>query len=488
MSEQSSLNESSALLRESSEESVAQPPPEVRGSLTQRTLAEWRNLAVLGGPILIAQLAQMANGVIDTVMAGNASATDLAGVAIGSSLWAPLFLLFMGTLNALQPIISGHNGARRQHHIMPVAWQGVYVALGCSVLMIALLTQVRPVLDLLQLDSTTAGITQGYLRAFAWGIPALLLMIAIRGLTDGLGHTRVIMVFSLLQACINLPLNYIFIYGKLGLPAMGGVGCGWATAISLWLALGALMIYLNYSRVFRAFHYWPARQRPNRAEISRLLRLGIPIGVTIFVEASMFSVVALFLAPLGPVIVAGHQIALNVVSVVFMVPLSLGLALTLRISYLIGAGTPDTARLLARSSLLLALAVALLFASALFLGRGSIAALYTQDEAVRAVARQLILFAALFQIADVIQVTAISALRGYRDTRIPLFIMLLSFWGICLPLGYVLTFTDWLLPAQGAPGFWVGLTVGLVCASILLTARLFLYRAQPQARQEPATP
>ncbi|MCH8552655.1 MAG: MATE family efflux transporter [Natronospirillum sp.] len=483
MTEQTTLNDPSSLPPASAHDDTEQPPPETRGTLVQRTLAEWRNLAILGGPILIAQLAQMANGVIDTVMAGNASATDLTGVAIGSSLWAPLFLLFMGTLNALQPIISGHNGARRTDKVMPVAWQGIYIALGCSVLMILLLTQVRPVLDLLQLDPASASITQGYLRAFAWGIPALLLMIAIRGLTDGLGHTRIIMVFSLLQASINLPLNYIFIYGKLGVPAMGGIGCGWATAISLWVALGALLIYLNRSRIFRQFHYWPARQRPNPAEIKRLLRLGVPIGVTIFVEASMFSVIALFLAPLGPTIVAGHQIALNVVSVVFMVPLSLGLALTLRISYLLGAGTPDTARLLARSSLLLGMTVALLFASLLFVGREPIAALYSQEDGVRRVAAQLILFAALFQIADVIQVTAISALRGYRDTRVPLLIMLLSFWGVCLPLGYTLTFTDWLLPAQGAPGFWVGLTVGLICASLMLTARLFLFqtRSEPEA-------
>ncbi len=482
MSEQATVENTAPAMPEQPPAAADQQPlPQTRGPLVQRTLTEWRQLAILGGPILIAQLAQMANGVIDTVMAGNASATDLAGVAIGSSLWGPLFLLFMGTLNALQPVISGHNGAGRRRQIMPVAWQGIYIALGCSLLMIGLLTQVRPLLDLLRLDADAAAITQGYLRAFAWGVPALLLLIAIRGLTDGLGHTRVVMVFSLLQAAINLPLNYIFIYGKLGLPAMGGIGCGWATAISLWLALGGLLIYLNRSRVFRRFHYWPWRRGPDRAEIGRLLRLGIPIGFTIFVEASMFSVVALFLAPLGPTIVAGHQIALNVVSIVFMVPLSLGLALTLRISFLVGAGTPDTARLLARSSLLLCIAIALVFASTLFLGNSWIAAAYTQDEAVRAVARQLILFAALFQIADVIQVTAISALRGYRDTRIPMFIMLFSFWGVCLPLGYSLTFTDWFVPALGAPGFWIGLTVGLLCASILLTLRLFLYRGSKAA-------
>lgn len=453
-----------------------QPLPEVRQPLVRRTLIEWKTLAILGGPILIAQVAQMANGVIDTVMAGHASARDLAAVGIGSSLWMPLFLFFMGMLGALQPIISGYNGARQHSKIMPATWQGIYIAAGGTVIMALLLTNVHPVLSMLKMDTETAGITQGYLNAFAWGIPALLLMNALRGLTDGLGHTRVIMAFSVLSTLINLPLNYIFIYGKLGLPAMGGVGCGWATSLSNGTAAIALLIYLNRSRTFRQFHLLADWVKPNWRGIRYILGIGVPIGFTIFVEASMFSVIALFLAPLGPVIVAGHQIALNVVSLLFMLPLSIGMALTLRVSFLVGARAPDTARLISRSSLILASAVALIFATLLFVFSAQIAALYTGDQAVRDVTIRLLAFAAMFQVADVIQVTCISALRGYKDTRIPMFIMLFSFWGVGLPLGYVLTFTDLLWPALGAAGFWVGLTAGLTTASVLLGWRLFRYR------------
>lgn len=453
----------------------AQPVPDPRSGLVTKTLAEWKTLAILGGPILIAQLAQMANGVIDTVMSGHASAEDLAAVGIGSSLWVPLFLFFMGVLSALQPIISGHRGARLAARIMPVTWQGLYIAAGSAVLMILLLGNVQPVLQGLQLESQTAGITQGYLSAFVWGVPAMLLITALRGLTDGLGHTRIIMAFSLLGTLINLPLNYIFIFGKLGVPAMGGIGCGWATAISNWVAALLLLVYLNRSQAYRGFHlitHWVA---PHWQEIAQVLRLGIPIGFTIFVEVSMFSVIALFLAPLGPVVVAGHQIVLNVVSLLFMVPLSLGMALTLRISFLMGAQAPATAQLLARSGLILAASIALIYAPLLIFFADSIAALYTRDPAVQEVARRLLLFAALFQIADVIQVTAISALRGFKDTRVPLYIMLLSFWGICLPLGYLMTFTDLLGETLGATGFWVGLTLGLTSASILLTRRLLRF-------------
>ncbi|MDX1756242.1 MAG: MATE family efflux transporter [Marinobacter sp.] len=456
-----------------------QPLPEGRQPLVQRTLTEWKTLALLGGPILVAQLAQMANGVIDTVMAGHASAEDLAAVGIGSSLWMPLFLLFMGLLSALQPIISGYRGEGAVGRIMPVTWQGLYIAAVSTTIMILLLTHVHPVLELLNLDSHTAGITQGYLDAFAWGIPALLLMTALRGLTDGLGHTQVIMAFAVLSTLLNLPLNYIFIYGKLGLPAMGGVGCGWATALSNSVAAVALLLYLNQSPRYRRFHLLGDWSRPDPVDIRYILRLGLPIGFTIFVEASLFSVIALFLAPLGPVVVAGHQIALNVVSLLFMLPLSLGMALTLRVSFLVGARAPDTARLIARSALILAGAIALVFASLLFLTTDAIARLYTGDTEVQAVTVSLLLYAAVFQVADVIQVTCISALRGYKDTRIPMVIMLFSFWGVGLPLGYVLTFTDWLVPAMGAAGFWVGLTAGLTSASVLLGTRLLVF-APPQ--------
>jgi MATE family multidrug resistance protein len=453
-----------------------QPLPEVRKPLFSRTLIEWKTLAILGGPILIAQIAQMANGVIDTVMAGHASAEDLAGVGIGSSLWMPLFLFFMGMLGALQPIISGYNGARTREKIMPATWQGIYIAGAGSIIMILLLTNVHPVLEGLKLEANTARITQGYLNAFAWGIPALLLMTALRGLTDGLGHTRVIMAFSVLSTLINLPLNYMFIYGKLGLPAMGGIGCGWATSVSNGVAAIALLVYLSRSRLYKQFHLIADWAKPNAALIRYVLSIGMPIGFTIFVEASMFSVIALFLAPLGPIVVAGHQIALNVVSLLFMLPLSIGMALTLRVSFLIGAGASDTARLISRSSLVLAAATALAFAILLFVFSQGISALYTSDADVQAVTVRLLMFAAIFQVADVIQVTCISALRGYKDTGIPMLIMLFSFWGVGLPLGYALTFTDLLAPAMGAAGFWVGLTGGLASASVLLGWRLFRYR------------
>jgi multidrug resistance protein, MATE family len=457
-----------------------QPPPPTAQGRSVRVLSEWKTLAALGGPILVAQLAQTANATIDTIMAGHYSAEDLAAVGIGSSLWIPLLLFFFGVLSALQPTISGQLGAGQLNRVMPTTWQGLYVAAVSAVLMILLLTNLEPVLHLLRLEASTAHIVQGYLRAFSWGVPALLLLAGLRGLTDGLGHTRVIMVFSLFGALLNLPLNYIFIYGKLGLPAMGGVGCGWATALSNSIAALGLLVYLYLSRHYQRFHLLAHWSPPRWRDIAALLRLGLPIGATIFVEVSMFAVIALFLAPLGAQVVAAHQIVLNVVSLFFMLPLSLGMALTLRVSFLLGSGAPATAHLVARTSLLLGLGIATAYVPLILWGRELITTLYTNEPGVQTIAAHLLIFAAIFQLADILQVTAISALRGYRDTRVPLGIMLLSFWGICLPLGYVLTFTDWLVPAMGASGFWLALIVGLTCACLLLTLRLWRFQRVPQ--------
>ncbi len=441
-----------------------------------KILTEWKTLAHMGAPILFAQLAQMANGVIDTVMAGHASAKDLAGVGIGTSLWVPVLLFFTGVLSALQPNISGFKGAETFDKVMPCLWQGIYIALVSSLLMIVILVEIDPIFALLKLDTETQIIAEGYLSAFAWGVPAILLLNALRGLTDGMAKTSVFMAFSIITSVLNLPLNYAFIYGfDLGLfsiPALGGIGCGWATSLANWIAFILLLIYLHWNQFFRQFHLFQQWSAPHWQTIKNLLHLGLPIGIAIFIEVSMFCMIALFLAPLGATTVAAHQIVLNAISLLFMLPLSLGMALTLRISYLIGAEQKDTARMLARSSLLLALLVACFNAPILFFGRDIIATLYTNDLEVQKIATHLIVFAAIFQIADVIQVTMINVLRGFKDTKIPMLMMMLAFWGICLPLGYSLTFTNWIIPAAGAAGFWIALIAGLTCAALLLSWRV----------------
>lgn len=472
------VNSSTQFASASSVTLVTLHPQTPSTSLINQTLQEWKNLALLGAPILIAQLAQMANGVVDTMMAGHASARDLAAVGIGTGVWVPVVLFFTGILGAIQPLISGHRGAKSFSNIIPLTWQGIYIALTSSIVMATILGQMRPILELLRLDAQTTDISQGYLNALMWGAPAVLLLNALRGLTDGMGHTRIIMVFSLISTLLNIPLNYVFIFGKLGIPAMGGIGCGWATSLSNWVAVIALIIYLNTSKHYKNIHLLDDWVKPQWQSLKHILALGFPIGLTMFVEVSMFCMIALILSPLGPTVIAGHQIVLNAISLFFMVPLSLGMALTLRVSFLIGANEHAKARLLSRSALFLGLGVACINAPIFYFGRDFIATLYTGDEQVRSVAAELFTLGAIFQIVDVTQVIMVNVLRGYKDTKVPMFMMLLSFWGICLPLGYILTFTDWLHAPLGAAGFWSALIAGLSCAACLLTFRLFKLTAR----------
>lgn len=452
--------------------------------LIQQTLTEWRALIRLGMPILIAQMAQMANGFVDTIMAGNASAYDLAGVGIGVSFWVPLSLFFVGVLGALQPIISQHLGARQVPFIAPVAWQGIYIALLGSIGMMALLWGAMPVVELFKPEPETARIVDGYLKAFVWGVPFLLLLTALRGFTDGVGHTRVFMMFSLFSTLCNIPLNYIFIYGKLGFPAMGGIGCGWATTLSNLLALLAMVTYLTRSQDYKPFAFFSHIAKWQWPLVQQVLRLGLPIGFTLFVEVSMFCAIALFLAPLGAQTVAAHQMVLNATSMAFMVPLSLGMAVLLRVSFLVGERAYDRAQLVAKSSLVFALLIACVNAPILFFGREFIAGIYTNEPSVIHIAKQLFMLAAIFQIVDVLQVVAVNALRGYKDTTIPMWIILFAFWGLCLPLGCALAYTDWLTPEPlGAHGYWLALTLGLAVAAALLSWRLFIFKPNREGVQ-----
>ncbi len=235
------------------------PPPSQQPVYFSNCCQNGKHLAVLGLPILVTQLAQMGNGVIDTVMAGRYSAQDLAGVAIGNSFWMPVYLFFVGILGALQPTISDHCGAQTLARIVPVTWQGLYIAAISSVLMTLVLSQSATGAGMVAVDTATAAITRAYLDGFVWGIPAMLFIATLRGFTDGLGQTRIMMAVALLSNVVNLPLNYVFIYGAFsheswGIPAMGGIGCGWATALANWIAALALLAYLHFSqRIARFF-------------------------------------------------------------------------------------------------------------------------------------------------------------------------------------------------------------------------------------------
>ncbi|MEO4049268.1 MATE family efflux transporter [Pseudomonas sp. CAU 1711] len=437
-----------------------------------RAQGELRALLRLATPIIIAQLANTAMGFVDAVMAGRVGPRDLAAVALGNSLWVPVFLLMTGVLLATTAKVAQRFGAGATEEIGPLVRQGLWLGLGIGSLCAVQLWNATPVLRLMRVDPALIDPAMGYLRGVACGFPAVALYYVLRCFSDGLGHTRPSMVLSLCGLLLNIPLNYVLIYGKLGLPALGGVGCGWATGIVMCCMFLGMLAWVSWAPCYRPSRLFARFEGPCWAQIRRLLAVGVPIGVAVFAESSIFAVIALLIGGLGATVVAGHQIALNFSSLIFMIPYSLGMAATVRVGQALGRGAPRDARFAAGVAMAAALAYACVSASLVLLLREQIARIYSPDPAVIAVAATLMVYSALFQFSDAAQVTAAGALRGYQDTRATMLFTLFAYWGIGLPVGYGLGLADWFGEPSGPSGLWQGLVVGLTCAAALLGVRL----------------
>lgn len=451
-------------------------------TLFSRLSFEWKKLFALALPIFIGQLASTAMGFVDTMMAGRVSPEDLAAVALGNSIWIPVFLFMNGVLLATTAKAARFFGAGEHNKIGPLVRQALWLGLIFGCVLAILMWNAEPLLTALDINPALSELTMGYLRAVACGFPAVALYNVLRCYSEALGRTKPSMVIGILGLLINIPVNYIFIYGKLGLPAMGGVGCGWATALVMVFMAIAMWLWVRWAPYYQQHKVFARWQWPNLQRQKALLTLGLPIGISIFAEASIFSMIALLIGGLGANIVAGHQIALNFSSLVFMLPYSLGMATTVRVGQNIGADNPQAAKFAALVAMGSALLVACVSATYMTLLRDSVASIYTSDPQVLVIAASLMIYAAIFQFPDAIQITAAAALRGYQDTRMTMLITLISYWGIGLPVGYALGLTNTFGPAQGPAGLWQGLIAALVCAAFLLGLRL-RYISRRQIKQ-----
>ena len=451
--------------------SVTQPSS-MTVSRPARVSTEVRALLALAFPIIISQVATTAMGFVDAVMAGRVGPRDLAAVALGNSIWVPVFLLMSGILLATTPKVAQRFGANAHPEIGPIVRQALWLALFTGLCAAGLLIGAEPLLRLMRVDPELIEPSMGYLHGIASGMPAVGVYCVLRCFSDGLGKTRPSMILGLSALALNIPLNYVFIYGHLGMPAMGGVGCGWATAIVMWFMALGMVVWTFRGALYQSSRVYSHFEWPKWAIIKRLLNVGVPIGVAVFAESSIFAVIALLIGSLGATVVAGHQIALNFSSLVFMIPYSLGMAITVRVGQALGRQQPREARFVAGVGMGTALLWACISASLIYVLRGPIATVYTADPSVIEVATMLLMFAALYQFSDVIQVTAAGALRGYQDTRVTMILTLFAYWGVGLPVGYALGLTDWLGNARGPSGLWQGLIVGLTCAALMLAVRL----------------
>ncbi|ATI62901.1 MATE family efflux transporter [Edwardsiella tarda] len=448
----------------------------------QKYWREARSLLALAIPVIIAQIAQTAMGVVDTVMAGSVSATDMAAVAVGTSIWLPTILFGHGLLLALTPVIAQLNGAGKRANIPHQVTQGFWLVAGLSVLIIVVLYNAGYIIDMMDnIDPLLAEKAIGYLHAIMWGAPGYLCFQVLRGLCEGLSKTKPGMVIGFIGLLVNIPINYIFIYGKFGAPALGGVGCGVATASVYWIMYLLMRSYVTRAPSLKDVRQVRRFEPADWATLRRLIAIGMPIALALFFEVTLFAVVALLVSPLGIVAVAGHQIALNFSSLMFVLPMSLGVAATIRVGYRLGQGSTDDARVSARTAIAVGMAMACCTAIFTIVLREPIALLYNDDAAVLAMATHLMLLAALYQISDSVQVIGSGVLRGYKDTRSIFFITFIAYWLLGLPIGYLLALTDLIGPAMGPSGFWIGFIIGLTSAAIMMALRIRWLQRQPKS-------
>lgn len=422
--------------------------------------------------MVIAQLAQVGTGVVDTIMAGRYNADDLAAIAIGYNIWLPLYLVFTGVMLGATTIIAQDFGAGRVQAIRDSLPQALWLALLLGLLAWPLCYFTDPLLSLLQLDADTQRKSHHYLQAIAFGLPAAALFQALRCHTQGIGIMRPFAVASVIGFLANIPLNYAFIYGKWGAPEMGAAGCGVATAIAMWLS--PILISLYMARADKLKPYLPRLQfvAPDLRALREICRLGLPMGLSFFLEVAAFSVIALLIATLGNTAMASHQIAFNIWDVTYMLLVSIGSALATRVGHAIGGGDRAKVQLAITCGASVTLLLGLACMAILLSVPALIVSTYTDDAAIHGMAISLIRLAALFIALDAAQITATFSLRAFKDTRFPFLVLCSCYWLITLPLGYVLGIVLAQDPLQGTMGFWKSMIAGIALSGMVLGWRL----------------
>lgn len=435
-------------------------------------LSELGPLWAIAWPLLIAQTAQIGTGVVDTLMAGNYGDVDLAAIAIGFNIWLPLYLIILGTLFACSAIVAQDFGAGRIARIRSFLPQGLWVSVALSALMTPLCLNSGLIVSLLGLPPETAAKTISYVSRVGLGFPALGIFMALRYHTQGLGITAPFAMASVVGFISNVPLNYMLIFGRWGAPELGAEGCGLATAASMWISTLIILLYVTRSHALRA--YLPERwlQRPDWVRIREILVVGFPVGLTFFLETGVFSVITLLIATLGDGAVAAHQIAINVWDVFYIPMISVGSAMATRMGHAIGADNSDGVRMALRVGAALSTLIGLVAMLLLLIFPDAIIGAYTQSDDIHDLASRLLRLAALFIMIDVVQIIGSFVLRAYKETRFPFLVVTFSYWGIALPLGYLLAIQYGDRTAAGTVDFWYATILGIAVATILITWRV----------------
>lgn len=421
----------------------------------------------LAGPLVANNLALAGMSFADTVMAGRLGALDLAAVAVGNGVWMVVFLFGLGVLMGMSPTAAQYFGAGRLPEVGRAMRQCLWLSQFLAIILFVLLGQSGQLLAAIGIDPDILPKTTGYINAISFGLPAIYAFLSLRFTSEGLGHTRPIMLIAMFGLVVNVLFNYLLMFGKLGFPRLGAVGCGYASAIAMWVMFFGMLVYVRRHSLYRKFELFRAFEWPSREGQRELLGLGLPIGISVLSEAGLFSAVALLMGTLSATIVAGHQIAINYAATMFMVPLALHSATTIRVGQAVGGSQPELARFAGFVGIALCGGVMSVSAVLMLVFGHQIAAFYTVDPQVQEVAIALLFMAAVFQVSDGLQVGAAGALRGFKDTRIPMVINFFSYWMVGFPLAYMLG----IKLQMGPQAVWAGLVAGLSVSAVLLNVR-----------------
>lgn len=423
--------------------------------------------ARLAGPLAAGHLSSGLVSFVDALIAGHHGTATLAAMSVGTALlWLPL-LAPMGTLMALPPAVSQLDGADRRGEIGPLFRQALWLALGLGLLLFALLSLAPLLLRPMGITPDIVPAVTGFLHTVRWGIPAFTLYLAMRYLSDGLHWSLPTMVLGFGGLLLLAPVALVLTNGLFGLPELGVVGIGIATALVFWAQALGFALYLSRSPRFHDLQLFSHWEWPHWQALRPLVMTGLPIGVMVTMEGGLFAVTALLIGRLGEVSVAAHQVALNVATLCFMLPFGIAEATTVRVGHALGRHDAQGVRSAAFAGLALAMTTQACSALLMLLGHDAIARLYSTDPAVIALGGSLLLYAALFQFPDGVQVVSAGALRGLQDTRVPMWLTAIAYWGIGMPVGAGLGL--WL--GWGPKGMWLGLTAGLLVAAVLLNRR-----------------
>ncbi len=431
-------------------------------------------------PIFTTQIALSAMSFFDTNMSGKFSPADLAGVAIGTSLWMPVQTGLSGILIGITPVVSHLLGSKRNDQIGYNVIQALYLGIAVSLVVIGAGTLLLgPILNGMPLEPRVAQVAFYFLCALAFGIIPLFGYTVLRSFMDALGQTRTTMFITLVSLPFNIFLNYLLIFGRWGFPQLGGVGAGVATACTYWLIFLISLFFVHRVEPFAQYGIFRQWTRVSLCKWKELLKIGVPIGFATFFETSIFAAVTLMMSRFDTTTIAAHQAALNFASTLYMLPVSICMALTILVGYEAGAGRLKDARQYSLLGIGGAIGLSLLTAIVLIVFGEQIAGVYSNDREVIALTQHFLIYAIFFQISDAIATPTQGALRGYKDVNPALIITFIAYWIIGLPVGYLTaTYTS-----LGAFGYWIGLIAGLAVGATALLWRLFLVQKQAALRK-----